>query len=66
MNSAAFSSAVTDPPVMHHPAAVVRKPFLLEKQPDIEAMWSEGGDDGEQAAAANGTLTEWRAGLKLR
>lgn len=42
---------------MHHPAAVVSKPFLLEKQPDIEAMWSEGGGDGEQAAAANGTTS---------
>ena len=51
---------------MYHPAAVVGKPFLLEKQPVIEAMWSEGGDDGEQAAAANGTLAEWKAGVKLR
>ncbi|MFZ9753587.1 MAG: hypothetical protein ACO3B3_08545, partial [Cyanobium sp.] len=41
----------------HHPVAVMGDPGLLQELPDIAALLPQAGDDGEQSAAADRTLT---------
>lgn len=40
----------------HLPAAVIGNPRLLQEWPDVAALLSQRGGDGEQSAAADGAL----------